>query len=347
MKTNALRHKEILEAVVRLNIETGRPVSSSLVERFLNRAYSSATIRNVMKNLEQEGLLEQRHTSAGRSPTDAGFRRFVDALLTAWPLQQWDTPRHMRRIVTDSLRRHTGGHGMVRELARLLSRLTANISIILGPSWEAVRVVRIELYRKEGRRVLMVLVLENALVRTGVVMPREAYGPDLLADASRILSERISGRTLAEIRAGVLDSLIASASVAGRCASQLAQHGLDLFADLEVEDLELEGIAQVLDEPEFSEPEQLKALIRFIESPRTIREALHRLHNETRGDLGVWIGRENPIDELRPFSLMAGRFDLEGRAGILAVLGPKRMPYPRAFAGIDVLRRSLRGLSPH
>ena len=68
MKTNVLRHNEILEAVVRLNIETGRPVSSSLVERFLNRAYSSATIRNVMKSLEQEGLLEQRHTSAGRSP---------------------------------------------------------------------------------------------------------------------------------------------------------------------------------------------------------------------------------------------------------------------------------------
>ena len=100
-------------------------------------------------------------------------------------------------------------------------------------------------------------------------------------------------------------------------------------------------------DPDFSDAEQLKALIRFIESPRTIREALHRLHGETRGDLGVWIGGENPIDELRPFSLMAGRFDLEGRAGILAVLGPKRMPYPRAFAGIDVLRRSLRRLSPH
>jgi heat-inducible transcriptional repressor len=347
MKTNTLRHNEILDAVVRLNIETGRPVGSHLVERYLNRAYSSATIRSVMRGLEQDGLLEQPHTSAGRRPTDAGFRRFVDAVLTARPLQAWDPPRHVQRAVADSLQRHAGGEAIARELARQLSRLTANISIILGPSWEDVRAVRLELYRKEGRRVLLVLVLENALVRTGLVVPRENYGADLLADAAQILSERVSGRTLAEIRAGVIDSLFGSTSAAERCAADLARHGRDLFADLEVENLELEGVAQVLDEPEFSAPEQLKALIRFIESPRAMRDALHRLRRETVGDLGVWIGRENPIDELTPFSLLAGTFALENRPGILAVLGPKRMPYQRAFAGIDVVRETLRGLSAH
>lgn len=347
MKTNTLRYNEILEAVVRLNIETGRPVGSHLVERYLNRAYSSATIRTVMRGLEREGLLEQPHTSAGRRPTDAGFRRFVDAVLTRRPLQPWDTAGQMRRIAADRLQRQAGGDAMVRELARLLSQLTANISIILGPSWEDVRAVRLELYQKEGRRVLLVLVLENALVRTGIVVPRETYSAELLADAAQILSERVSGRTLAEIRAGVLDSLLSAASAAERCASDVARHGRELFADFEVENLELEGVTQVLDEPEFSAPEQLKALIRFIESPRTMREALHRLRRETVGDLGVWIGGENPIDGLRPFSLLAGPFDLERRPGILAVLGPRRMPYQRAFAGIDVLRETLRGLSSH
>lgn len=345
MTTNQTRADEILEAVVRLNIETGRPVSSDLVARYLRRACSSATVRTVMKTLESEGYLEQPHTSAGRTPTDQGYRRYANRLLVSWPLSTWDLPRPLAREVEQDLARHAGSHAMVKALARLLSRLTANISIILGPSWDQVRCLRVELYPKTERRLLMVLVLENAMVRTTLADPGEDLAPRTIEEASRLLSERIAGRTVAEVRDGVLGSFRPGVTAASRCASRLAAQGRDLFLDFEVGELELEGVTNVLAEPEFGLPETLRNLVRFLESPRSIREALQLLDREAGGDLGLWIGSENPVDDLREFTVVSHRFPLAGREGILAVLGPRRMPYHRALTGIHTLRDGLRSLT--
>jgi len=335
------RDIEILDAVVRLNIETGRPVSSDLVARMLQRAYSSAAIRVVMKRLEDEGYLVKPHTSAGRLPTDLGYRGFVDRALAVERLRPWHAPRQIQQSLEADLQRSLNSGSVVKVLAKLLSRLSANISIILGPSWEAVRAVRLDLYPKDSQRVLLVMVLEHALVRSGLVKLDKAYSPQILAEAASILSERIHGRTLSEIRQGVVPSLSGTDSPAEKCATDLAQRSRDLFDDVEEGEIELEGVSNVLNEPEFSDPAPLKALIRFLESPRIIREALQRLSPADEKSIAVWIGAENPIGDLREFSLLSSQFVVGDRYGILAVLGPRRMPYQRAFTGIDVLRRSL------
>jgi hypothetical protein len=134
-------------------------------------------------------------------------------------------------------------------------------------------------------------------------------------------------------------------TAASRCASQLAAQGRDLFLDFEVGELELEGVTNVLAEPEFGMPETLRNLVRFLESPRSIREALQLLDREAGGELGVWIGSENPVGDLREFTVVSHRFPLAGREGILAVLGPRRMPYHRALTGIHTLRDGLRSLT--
>ncbi len=343
MRKLAARSYEVLDASVHLYIETGRPVSSGLVARALRRAYSPATIRAVMAGLEDAELLLKPHAAAGRVPTDRGYRVFVDRLLARWPLQPWDLTRQEQRMVEDDLQRTAGTLAMIRVLASLLSRLTANIGIILGPAWENVRALRLELYRKEGRRILLVLVLENALVRTLQVRLDADYPPLVVEEAARILSERISGRSVAEIRRSILTSFEA-ATAADRCATEVAARGREIFGDVEEGEVELEGVANVLRAPEFSDPGSLKALIRFLESPRSIREALQRLTRKGEGELSVWIGEENPIGELRSFSLLSSPFALDGRQGILAVLGPRRMPYPRAFSSIDAVCRTLQVL---
>jgi heat-inducible transcriptional repressor len=338
------RAQQVLDAVVRLHIETGRPVSSALVERYLQREFSSATIRNVMKTLEADGYLDQPHTSAGRRPTDRGFRHYVDRMLAGWPLARWDLPRPLARQVESGLAQHAGSHAMVRALAELLSSLTANISIILGPSWDQVRCLRVELYPKGGRRILMVLVLENAMVRTTLADPGEEIAPRTVEEAASLLSERIAGRSVAEVRDGVLKSFRAGVTAASRCASALADQSRDLFLDFETGELELEGVTNVLGEPEFTAPGTLRNLVRFLESPRSIRDALQQLDRDAGGGLGVWIGGENPVDDLREFAVVSHRFPLAGREGILAVLGPRRMPYQRALTGIHTLRDGLRSL---
>jgi len=345
MLKNRERADEILDAVVRLNIETGRPVSSGLVERYLHRAYSAATIRNVMKALEEAGFLEQPHTSAGRRPTDRGFRRHVDGVLKGWPLGREDLPRSVARGVEDGLGRQQGGHAMVKTLAGVLSRVTEGVSIVLGPSWEEVRCQRVELYQQGERRLLMVLVLENAMVRTTVADPGEDVAPRTVEDAARLLSERIAGRTVAEVRDGVLSSFRPGVTAASRFASHLAGRSRDLFLDFEVGELELDGVTQVLGEPELEQPGTLRNLVRFLESPRSIREALQQLDRHAVGGLSVWIGGENPVHDLREFALVMRRFSLDGRDGLLAVLGPRRMPYRRTLSGIDAVCDELNSLS--
>lgn len=341
MKRIDSRSHEILLAVVTLHIETGRPVSSGLVQRYLARQVSSATIRAVMQGLEKDGYLRQPHTSSGRLPTDAGFRVLVDSLRAGWSLRRWETPADMHRLLEMDMDRTVNSPDRIKSLAGLLCRLTDNIGIILGPSWDLVPAVRVELYPRSSRRVLMVVILENAMVHTGMVDLSRSYTEPVIAEAGRILSERIAGRTVAEIRAGALDHLDLQPTPATKCAQDLVQQGMPLMQELEHGDVELEGVARVLEEPEFHDPEPLKALLHFLASPRRMREALDQLANSTNEEVSVWIGQENPVSVLRRFSLLTVGFDLDGRDGVLAVLGPRRMSYQRVFHGMDVLRRTL------
>jgi heat-inducible transcriptional repressor len=337
----APRALDILIAIVRLNIETGRAVSSGLVERSVKRQMSSATIRAIMKNLEQAGYLTQPHTSAGRLPTDAGFRAFVDRLLAGWAFQRHETPPGLRRLADQGLRQGIDSANRLKSLARLLSRLTDNISIIVGPTMDDVRAVRVELYPRSQRRVLMVLVLENAEAKTRLVdLPTDTPAA-VVAEAAKLLTERIQGKTVRQINAVALETVDLVGTPVSRCAAALARRGGEIFRDATEVEIEFEGVGNILEEPEFDDTEPLKALLRFMESPNRIRKTLDRLEPLSPHGFKVWIGRENPVGELRRFSLLTGRYDLGGRPGLLAVLGPRRMSYQRAFHGMEILRRAI------
>jgi heat-inducible transcriptional repressor len=335
------RGRDILEAIVRLHIETGRAVSSGLVERALQRSVSSATIRAEMSSLETDGFLEQPHTSAGRLPTDAGFRVFVDGLRAGWALRRHEVPHELCDLVRRDIGRTLGAQDRLKVLAGLLSRMTDNISIIVGPSSALVRVERVEFYPRPGSRGLMVVILDSTQVRTGLVdLPAETPA-HVVAEATRLLNDRVRGRTMAGIRSEVLDSIDLVRTPVTECAGRLARGGRSLLASPADGEIEVEGMAGMLAAPELHEPQPLRALLRFMESPRAIREALQHLQDQSRDGFGVWIGGENPVGELSAFSILTGDFAIEGRPGTVAVLGPRRMSYQRAFHGIDILRDAL------
>jgi len=302
----------------------------------VRRRVSSATIRAVMKSLEDAGFLEQPHTSSGRVPTDAGYRSFVDGLRAGWALRRYEAPAGMSDLVARGLADRDGATG-IKDLARLLSRLTASLGIIVGPSWEAVKVVRVEVYPRTPRRALLAVVLDNAQIRTGLVAFGEDRSPAVLAEAAALLDRRAAGRTVAEIRAGATEPPDLLGSPASRCAGDLAREGRRLLAELVSGEIELEGVANVLGEPEFQDPEPLRALLRFLESPQLVREALSRLDGQADDEFGVWIGSENPVGGLRRFTVLTRGFSVDGRRGVLAVLGPRRMGYQRALHGMDLL----------
>jgi heat-inducible transcriptional repressor len=202
-------------------------------------------------------------------------------------------------------------------------------------------VARVEVYPRAERHVLLVLILDSARVRTGLVQLEETWPTTVLREAARTVDRRARGLTVAEVRGGGLEIPDLVRSPTTRCAVELARACRQVLGDVTDGDVELEGVAKVLEEPEFHDPEPLKALLRFVESPRLIRASLARLDRQHDQDLDVWIGGENPVNALRPFSVVTRGFAQDGRRGVLAVLGPRRMAYQRAFHGIDLLGRAL------
>jgi len=339
----ATRSREILEAVVRLHIETGRPVSSGLVERSLVCAVSSATIRMVMKDLEVCGYLEQPHTSAGRLPTDRGFRVFVDSLCQGWSLRRRGAPARMKAMAARDIPRTLGAQDRLKLLARLLSKMTDNISIIVGPGNDDVTVERVEYFSRADSKGLLVVFLDTNQVRTGLVELPSDTPRHVVDEACRLLNKRVAKRTLSDIREVVLDSVDLIRTPVTECAERLVRQGRALLSEPAEQEIEVEGLTKLLESPELHEPESLCALLRFMDSPQAIRESLSRLNDRSGSAFGVWIGRENPVREMGAFSILTRPFSGGGVSGTLAVLGPRRMCYERAFFGIDVMREALSG----
>lgn len=337
------RSLAVLTAVVRLDLETGRPVSSGLVERGLQRAVSSATVRAVMKRLEDAGYLEQPHTSAGRRPTDAGYRVFVDHLLSGWALRRHDAPAGLQEQVRQGVRRAAGSQERLKLLAGLLSRLSDGLGIIAGPTLAEATVQRLECFRRGGGRVLMVVMLDDAAVRTGIVTLPDDPPEAVVAAAGRLLSKRVAGRTLREAAAGLPDAVDLEDTPVTRCAARLARAGRELLRGNDAGEIEFDGVASMLVAPEFQEPAPLRSLLTFLESPAGMRRTLQQLGERAPDGFGIWIGQENPVVALRCFTVMTRRVPLDGRTGVVAVLGPRRMPYLRALHGLDALRLELGG----
>jgi heat-inducible transcriptional repressor len=266
----------------------------------------------------------------------------VDGFQDDYAMTRWTGPDPMEKLVDQSFSVAAAGPDGVKAMARLLTDLTDYVSIILAPSLDTVKAVRVELYPRGSRRVLMVVLLDNSQVRTGLIELPEEFPHATVEQAAQILTRRIRGLTVKELRAGRLEGVDLMPSPASRCASAVARKGLALFQETDQAEVQLEGVAKVLDEPEFKDPEPLKALLRFLQSPRVIRDSLDSLDRRADDQVGIWIGQENPVGALRPFSVLTGRFTLEGRDGVLAVLGPRRMWYQRAFRGIEVLRTALK-----
>jgi len=330
------RHADVLREVVRQHIQSGEPVGSAAVSRVARLGLSPASIRNVMAELEELGLLSQPHTSAGRVPTDRAYRVYVDQLLRR--------PR-VAATEADAIERALeGSRGEVDELcgeaSRQLSRFSQQVALVLAPDLQRLVVDHLEFVRLDPGRVMAILVARSGVVHNRILPLSEPLTPLELERIGRYLSAEFGGLTLPEMRAALehslgqeraaYDRLMAASLDLGRRAVDLEQEG-ELF---------VEGASNLLSLPDFSDLDLLRALLRTLEDKRTLIDLLGRLI-ESSG-VQVVIGEENRLSDLTRCSLVASTYRAGGRVlGTVGVVGPIRMPYGRAMALVDHLSRVL------
>ncbi|HEY76021.1 MAG TPA: heat-inducible transcription repressor HrcA [Thermoflexia bacterium] len=321
------RQQMILSLVVREYVRTATPVGSrTLVERY-GLEISPATVRNELARLEAMGYLTHPHTSAGRMPTDQGYRYFVERLLreSELPLAERRTIAHQFQQVRQDVEE------WMPLAASVLARTTRSAALVTAPRATQARYRHLQLISTQGRLVLLILVLQGGLVKQQMLTLPEPMPQQVLSEAADRLNQLCAGLTADEIETRIAALPLFEADVA-RLAVDIMRRAGSTAADEVYHD----GLSELLQEPEFTEGGQAGKVLRVIEE-RSFLEAVlaDALGPTTIGSVRVMIGGEGRFDELHACSLVLSRYGVAGLAtGALGVLGPTRMGYGRAISAV-------------
>lgn len=327
-----LRKLRILSAIVTEFVAKGEPVGSKSVVDVAQLDVSAATVRNEMAELEDRGYITQPHTSAGRIPTDRGYRRFVDELQANTTV---DAPQ--RELVEELLGSAKDVEDLLARTSSVLSQLTRLVSLVIAPAFDATQLRLIELVPLHGQLVLLLIVSDAGQVEKRVVELPEGTTQAERERVRRQLSETLIGRnlvTLPGVIAGMVDDAPADLRGALTAIAKATQEGISGDATHHVF---VGGQASLAGDETF-EREHLSSVLQLLEE----RATLAKLLNDVTVDdtTGVMIGGENTVEDLRAASLVAQRYELLS-AGALGVLGPTRMDYGRALSTVRIVSEQL------
>jgi len=318
------RQKKILMMVVRDHIESAQPVGSQRLVEHFHLDMSSATVRNELAALTEQGYLRQPHTSAGRVPTEEGYRYFVTHLM-----QQVDLPESVQHTISHQFYQARQEIDQWMTLAAsILAHQSQGVSVVTAPHADKVRFKHVELISTQGRQVLMVLVMSDGDVNQQILTLTEPVPQEKLSDTANRLNQLIAGKAIDE-----LSSLPAF--------SDALEHDILTVITIDMKrtdsrvsgEMYVDGLTNVLSEPEFTDSDNARRALKMFEERSTLQDLLSRTVMKSGvGGVQVLIGGEGTWEELRQCSMVLARYGVPGMAtGTLGVLGPMRMSYARTI----------------
>ncbi len=321
------RQKTLLLLIIRDHIESAQPIGSKRLADHYHLKLSSATIRNEMAALTEMGYLRQPHTSAGRVPTEAGYRYFVSQMM-----DQAVLPESVQRTISHQFYQSGSNVGQWMTLAAsILAHQSQGVSVVTAPHAEQVRFKHLELISTQGRQILMVLVFAGGEVNQQILTLTEPVSQERLSQTAARLNGLLAGLAVNDI-----SSLPAPPDSLDRDILTLVVRDMRRSASRASGEIYTDGLTNVLTEPEFTETEEARRALKIFGEPSTLKDLLDR--TSTSGDVGglqVLIGGEGVWEELRQCSMVVARYGVPGLAtGTLGVLGPMRMSYARAIPAV-------------
>jgi heat-inducible transcriptional repressor len=337
------RERTVLRYLIHDFIESATPIGS----RYISKRHedelglSSATIRNVMSDLQYLGFLSNPHTSAGRIPTDLGYRFYLDSLMQKESLSQ--RQQETIRINLDAVEETDD---LLKESARLLGRISRQLCIVTSPHLSSGTFEKIELVQILGTRLMVIISIKSGLVRTIMMEVASEIPKEKLEDLSRLLNERLSGLTLQQIR----DSFSERVKDYRNEETGLIRLFIDSVDKLFVAEgkarLHISGAEAVIEQPEFVNPSDFRGVIELINDEEMIIHVLEKKEAKPR-EIRVTIGNENEDDKLKAYSVISSSYSLGDVTGSLGVIGPTRMPYSRMIPLVDFVAQVISEMFHH
>jgi heat-inducible transcriptional repressor len=328
------RAQILLKTLVERYISDGQPVGSRSLQQFSGLDVSSATVRNVMADLENMGLVSSPHTSAGRIPTAQGYRLFIDTMMVTKPLDRFALRQMETQLIPDNPTR------LLTQASNLLSELTHFAGVVATPKRKTVKIRQIEFLRLSEKRVLLIIVMPDGEVENRVLLTEKDYAQSQLTEAGNFLTQHYTGRTFQEIRQHIQHELkqlhhdvstLMTAALAAGDEAVARKH----------EDYVISGERNLLHVQDFSaDMTRLRNLFDVFEQKTQLMQLLEAGRNAE--GVHIFIGKESGVSNLDDCSIITAPYLADGQpVGTLAVIGPKRMDYEKLVPIVDITARLL------
>ena len=330
------RKVKILQAIIRNYLETGEPVGSRTISKYTDLNLSSATIRNEMSDLEEMGYILQPHTSAGRIPSDKGYRLYVDTMM-----EQKD--KELEELKEMMVQKEDKMDLLLKQVAKLLATNTNYASMITTPMIHTNKLKFIQLSRVDVNQLLAVVVIEGNVIKNNIIQTAEALDDETLLKLNILLNTHLNGLALEEINLGMISSLKQQAGI----HSDIVADVIDAIAESihAEEDLEIytSGANNIFKYPELADNQKASEIINTFEEKQLLSELVQeKLADENNTGIQVYIGNETPIHSMRDCSVVTATYELgEGMRGTIGIIGPKRMDYDKVVGALKTITHQL------
>ena len=330
------RKVKILQAIIRNYLETGEPVGSRTISKYTDLNLSSATIRNEMADLEEMGYILQPHTSAGRIPSDKGYRLYVDTMM-----EQKD--REIEEMKEVMVQKEDKMDQLLKQVAKLLAVNTNYASMITTPTIHTNKLKFIQLSRVDVNQLLAVVVVEGNVIKNNIIHTAEELDDETLLKLNILLNTHLNGLALEEINLGMISSLKQQAGI----HSEIVADVIDAIAESihAEEDLEVytSGANNIFKYPELADQQKASSIINTFEEKQLLTELVQEnLSDDNNTGIQVYIGEETPIQSMKDCSVVTATYELgEGMRGTIGIIGPKRMDYDKVIGTLKTITHQL------
>jgi heat-inducible transcriptional repressor len=328
------RTKKVLQAVIDSYIQTGSPIGSTLLTKTYNFSLSSATLRNIMAELEELGFLTHPHTSAGRVPTDKGYRYYIDSLISF----DQDTPEIREHMDQSPAMQGGDLHHIMEEASQFLAKLSHHTGVVVAPAEPEGTLRHIEFVRLRGNQVLIIFVTNTGTVLNKLVELEELISQHELNSFSSFLDDELEHYPLSEVRQRLLERIREEKAGLMRLLERTYQASQEV-RERDAEKVFIGGASQIFETPEFADVEKMRSLFRAFEDKYKLIKLLDK--TAVAEGIKVFIGSENPFFDMQGCSLVVGSYQAGNVVGTLGVIGPVRMQYRQVIQVVDYTSRLL------
>lgn len=330
------RKWKILQAIIRNYLETGEPVGSRTISKYTDLNLSSATIRNEMSDLEELGYIIQPHTSAGRIPSDKGYRLYVDTLME-------DKEQEVQSMKEILIEKADKMELLLQQVAKMLAQNTNYATMVTTPQYRRRKVKFVQLSEVDEEQILLVIVLEGNIAKNKFITSMQIIEKEMILKLNILLNTFLQGLDITDINLSVIQKMKEQAGAYGSLVSDILDAVAEAINEEDALEIYTSGATNILKYPELSDTQKASELLYAFEEKKLLTDLItdKREDKENRG-IQVYIGDETPIESMKDCSVVTATYEIEeGVYGKVGIIGPKRMDYERVVGTLQNMMSQL------